>query len=217
MKGLPLLARGLLPCLRVRARRRCLSFAVTAVAFVASFTGAGSRAAAQQPAVQDVSIGVMGESTSWFAGTKWHHAIELASRLTFVGASASEGPRHALPIAMVAGVRAGFTTALAVPFEVFARLELTGRAGKYLEPSCGPEIGLSGLTEPDAPADGMPAGVSALQRERAGPVYFAFVATPLRVRLGPLRLVAGDFRLGSTFAGSAAVFGIGYLRAEYRL
>lgn len=181
------------------------------IAALAVCISSWSSRAAAQPIAHDVSVGVLGESTSWFAGTSWHHVVEVASRLSLAGDA------RPLPLAAVTGVRVAPLSSLEVPLEVFARLELTGRTGARMEPSIGPELGLSGITDPDTPAPGMPAGVSGLQAERAGPVYLAIVATPLRVRIGQVRLVAADFRLGSTLAGSAAVFSIGYLRAEWRL
>ena len=182
------------------------------IALLLSWSG---RAAADVTVAHDASVGLLGGTTSWFAGSAWPNALEIASRLSFERSRSAR--RWMPPLALASGVRVAPFSPVDVPLEVFVRFELRGRVGERMEPSLGPELGISGLTEPNHPAPGMPAGASALQGERVGSVYLAIVATPVRIRVGNLRLVFADFRLGQTFVGSAAVFGIGFLRAEYRL
>ena len=174
-----------------------------------------SGAAAQSSVALDPSLGVLGRGTWWFGAVGWHHVMEIGVRASFTEGVGER--KRAPPLAAAAGARLAMSDALSVPVEVFALVELTGQLGEYLEPACGLEIGLSGLTAPDLPARGMPDGVDRLQRDRAGPVYLAFVATPLRIHIGQVRLVALDFKLGSSLNGSSTVVGLGYLRVEYRV
>src|SRR5512139_2405583 len=95
--------------------------------------------------VQDVSAGVTGMNASWFhESSGWRHAVEIASRL-------SPSTPDAFPWSGVTGLRLGIGWDVPVPAEVFLRMELTGRIGDHLEPTCGPELGLSGLLQPSEP------------------------------------------------------------------
>ena len=84
-------------------------------------------AAAQTALAIDPSLGVQGQMTSWFAGTAWHHLLEVAVRLSLVDTVA--GQDQAPPLALAAGVRGALTSAIQDPVEVFVRLELTGAWG----------------------------------------------------------------------------------------
>ena len=192
--------------------------------FIASSPLVSSSEVPEPAIAKDGYVGALGRSASWFAGTSWRHQLEVGVRLSF---RAPDAP----PLAGVGGLRLAPGARVKVPAEAFLRLELTGRIGEYLEPACGIEGAVGGLTQPDAPPAGMPAGAAGLESARVGgagnpsmvasPLRGIFnisiVASPLRLRFGRLRFVVADFFFGSSLDGSVAIFGIGYAKVEVRL
>lgn len=177
-------------------------------AAVIAITVLGSGAAAADPAItHEVSAGVLGRNVAWFAGSAWRHEVEVATR------AALAGP-HALPLTAVGGLRLAVFSEVRVPIEGFVRVELTGRFGRVMEPTCGLELAFGRLDQPDLRR---PAGAADLQSERTGLFSASIVATPLRLRVGRFHIIVADFQLGTSIGGSVSRFGIGYAKVEMRL
>ena len=112
------------------------------------------------------------------------------------------------------GLRTGWpATSTHLPLEAFVQAQLTARLGPW-EPAVGSELGLTGFARLfESKILGTPE-LRALENERLGPAYVAFVAAPLRFHAGPVVLSALELQLGTSvpFFGQAVRMQLGLLR-----
>lgn len=114
--------------------------------------------------------------------------------LTYLRSAGGQGFWDALHLG--GGVRFAFQTSHTfIPLEAFAQAELRARVGPW-EPASGLEVGLGGMGKLSGrvriPAPEWLAHEQAL----VGPLHFAFVAAPLRFRLGRWLLGGPELRAG---------------------
>ncbi len=159
----------------------------------------------------DVSAGALAQGTFWFAGAAWHPLVEAAWR-------GSLTRPDAVPLSIVAGLRAAPGARLPVPVEGFARADFIGRVSAVSEPTFGIELAVTGIARPDSPGKGFPAGVSALEAAHTSPVCLSVVVAPLRLHFGRLHLTAAEIHVGVTVGGGdVVVFRAGLFRLELGL
>jgi hypothetical protein len=161
------------------------------------------------------SLGVQALSTWGATGTSpTFLTLELA---TWHSVSSAHTPAALL---LGGGLRVAFPSARApdaVPLEGFVRAQLASPAwGGVWEPAMGVELGLSGLSRLQRQFyldPRFPTPLRELEQARVSPLYAAFVASPLRLRLPWLRLSVLELLWGTPLGqpGAAARLQLGLL------
>jgi hypothetical protein len=146
-----------------------------------------------------------------FAATPIHLGGELAYHLAV-------GPRDRPPPFRVGGGLRTAAPAPSVPVEGYLHVQVQGKFGVW-RPASGPEVGVSGFTQPTPSTRAPDDGIGSQAVDQVGPAYVAFTASPLRFAIGRWTLSAIDVHLGTTFPpfGGAARFQVGLVQLGFAL